>query len=131
MAGKKMPKITEAQLELMRIVWEKGETTVTEVWEALPPGRNVVRTTVMNVLARLAEKGWLKWRMVKNERVYTAARGREEAVKGLLTRLLDTAFDGSTANLVMALFSARGVSDKEAAHLHRIIDQSQQKERKP
>ncbi len=124
MAEKKLPKITEAQLELMRIVWEKGEATVTEVWEALPPDRRVVRTTVMNVLARLAEKDWLKRRMVKNELVYTAAVGREEGVKNLLTRLLDTAFDGSTANLVMTLVNARGISQEEAAHLRRVIDES-------
>ncbi len=124
MARKKLPKITEAQLELMQIVWEKGEATVTEVWEALPPRRRVVRTTVMNVLARIAEKGWLKRRMLKNELVYSAAVDKEEGVGTLLTRLLDTAFDGSTANLVMTLVNARGISDEEAERLHRIIDKS-------
>ena len=124
MPTKHLPKLTEAQLELMQIVWEKGDATVTDVWESLPANRRVVRTTVMNVLARLAEKGWLTCRMERNERVYRAAVAQNEAVTGLLTRLLDTAFHGSTANMVMALVDARGISDADAKRLRTIIDRS-------
>ncbi|MBI5722531.1 MAG: BlaI/MecI/CopY family transcriptional regulator [Planctomycetes bacterium] len=124
MPSKKLPKLTEAQLELMQIVWQKGRATVTEIWEALPSGRKVVRTTVMNVLARLAEKGWLKCRKIDNELVYSAAVQKDDAVEGLLTRLVDTAFGGSTANMVMTLFNSRGISEEEAVHLRRIIDES-------
>lgn len=124
MAGKKLPRLSEAQLELMSIIWGNGEATVTEVWESLPRGRHIARTTVMTVLARLAEKGWLRRRKSGNEYVYSPAVGRDKALGGLLSRLVDTAFAGSAEGLVMTLVNARGISREEAERLRRVIDAS-------
>jgi predicted transcriptional regulator len=125
-ARKKPPRLTETQLELMKIVWGMGQATVTDVWQALPPGRHVVRTTIMNMLARLAEKGFLRRKLVKNELIYTAAVGKEQAVGGILRRLLDSAFEGSTANLVTTLLDGRDISEQDASRLHQIIDRSRE-----
>lgn len=124
MTKKRLPRLSEAQLELMTIIWQKGEASVTEVWEALPPNRRVARTTTMTLLVRLANKGWLNRRKSKNEYIYSAAVGREEARGRLLSRLVKSAFDGSAASLVMTLVNARGISQEEASHLRRIIDES-------
>ncbi|MHC5056927.1 MAG: BlaI/MecI/CopY family transcriptional regulator [Planctomycetota bacterium] len=124
MAGRKLPRLSEAQLELMSIIWRKDKATVTEVWESLPRGRHIARTTVMTVLARLAKKGWLRRRKSGNEYVYSPAVGREKALGGMLSRLIDTAFGGSTEGLIMTLVNARGISEEEAERLRRIIDGS-------
>jgi len=121
---RKRPPLSQAQLELMDILWRKGKASVTEVWEALPPGRGVARTTIMTLLVRLERKGWLKRRKSGNEFIYSAAVGRQEALGGLLRRLADTVFDGSAAGLVATLVSARGISAREAEHLRRVIDES-------
>ena len=122
--AEKLPGISNAQLELMNIVWERGEASVTDVWQGLPEGRRLARTTVMTVLARLAEKGWLKRSKRKNEIFYAPAVAKEAALKGLVGRLLDAAFAGSLAKLVMTLVDVRGISSEEAAHLRQIIDGS-------
>ncbi|MHC4249018.1 MAG: BlaI/MecI/CopY family transcriptional regulator [Planctomycetota bacterium] len=124
MARRKLPRLSEAQLELMSIIWRKDEATVTEVWESLPRGRHIARTTVMTVLARLADKGWLRRRKSGNEYIYSPAVGRDKALGGMLSRLVDTAFAGSAEGLVMTLVNARGISKEEAERLRRIIDAS-------
>lgn len=124
MAKKRLPPLSEAQLELMNIVWAKGEASVTGVWEALPPARRVARTTTMTLLVRLARKGWLRRRRSGNEFLYSAAVDREEALGGLLSRLADTVFSGSAASLVATLVNAKGISAEEAAHLRQVIERS-------
>lgn len=124
MAKKKRPRLSDSQLELMNIIWEKGEATVTEVWQGLPPERRIARTTVMTVLHRLSEKGWLRRRKVGNEHVYAPSVSQKEALGGMLDRLLDTAFGGSAERLVLTLVNSRGISRDEAEHLRRIIEKS-------
>jgi BlaI family penicillinase repressor len=114
--------LSQAQMELMDIVWRKGEASVTEVWQALPADRRVARTTVMTLLVRLAKRGWLKRRKVGKEFVYAAVVGKDEALGGVLSRLVNTVFDGSAANLVMTLVNARGIGREEADRLRRLID---------
>jgi BlaI family transcriptional regulator, penicillinase repressor len=113
--------LSTAQLELMNILWEKGEATVTDIWSSLPKSRPLARTTVMTVLSRLAGKGILSRLKEKNEIVYRPAVPKDAVLGNLLTRLVDTAFAGSAANLVMTLVDARGISSKEATHLRKII----------
>jgi len=128
-SGKRgLPALSEGQLEIMNIVWELGECGVTRVWEALPAGRRLARTTVMTVLARLAEKGWLRRRKQGNEIVYSPAVPRDDALKGLVSRLVDSAFAGSAEELVMTLVAARGITGEEAARLRSIIDESAEAE---
>ncbi len=117
-----LPQLSQAQLELMDIVWRKGQAGVTEVWQALPPSWRVARNTVMTLLVRLARRGWLKRHKVGNELVYEPAVGKEQALGGVLSRLVSTVFDGSAANLVMTLVNTRGISREEADHLRLIID---------
>ena len=124
MAKRKLPRLSAAQLELMNILWDEGEASVTEVWKALPRSRRVARTTVMTVLVRLTERGWLRRRKSGKEFLYSALVSREEAMGGVLSRMADTVFGGSAESLVEALVTARGISREEAKHLRRIIDES-------
>ncbi|MHC5540329.1 BlaI/MecI/CopY family transcriptional regulator, partial [Singulisphaera rosea] len=55
-----LPPLSEAQLELMNIVWDHGEVTVAEAWKALTARRKVARNTVLTTLTRLEERGWLR-----------------------------------------------------------------------
>ena len=55
-----LPPLSEAQLEIMNVVWDRGEVTVAQVWKILSTRRKVARNTVQTMLARLEEKGWLR-----------------------------------------------------------------------
>ena len=120
-----MPPLSDTQLEIMNVVWERGEATVAQVWKTLAARRKVARNTVQTLLTRLEEKGWLQHRREGNAFFYSAAVPREATRKHLVERLLDTAFEGSTEGLVMALLSQRGVSKDEADRIRALIDEAE------
>jgi len=130
MATKNRPKLSEMQLELMNIIWEKGKATVTEVWEALPPERKLARTTVMTVLSRLSDYGWLEREKSGNEFIYIPAEKKDKVLGRLVSRLVETAFAGSTKDMIMTLVSERGISNEEAEHLRKIIAEAEKNSHK-
>jgi predicted transcriptional regulator len=124
----KLPKLTDSQLQLMHILWDRGEATVSEVWQALPEDGRVARTTVMTVLSRLADKGWLLKGRQGGELVYRAAVDRDKALRGILAGVVDGVFRGSAEQLVSTLIHSSGISKEEADRLRRIIESSAEDE---
>jgi predicted transcriptional regulator len=122
-----LPPLSGAQIEIMDVVWARGEVTVTEVWKALEERRPIARTTVLTVIDRLVKKGWIRRRAASQQHFYSAARSREATLGGLVERLVDTVFAGSAENLVVALLDGRGVSDEEAKRIRILIQQSRRK----
>jgi len=121
--------LSEAQLGIMNIIWEKGEATVTEVWEEISKKRPVARTTIMTLITRLEEKGWLKHREIIPTYIYTATRTKEQSTGEIITGILNKVFAGSTENLMMTLLGHKKVSRKELARIKEIIAQAE-RERK-
>src|SRR5579872_1236861 len=108
-----LPRLSEAQLELMHIIWESGETTVGEVWRRLATRRRVARNTVLTLMERLVKKGWLRRRTAGHAFSYSAAVERQVTLGRIVGRLVDTAFGGSAEGLVIALLDERGVTAAE------------------
>jgi predicted transcriptional regulator len=126
MAKSKMPpRLSEAQLEIMNVVWDHGEVTVGEVWRALSARRKVARNTVQTMLVRLEERGWLRCQTDSHAFRYSAAVPREATLGTMIRRLVDTAFGGSAEGLVMALLDGRGVSRDEADRIRTMIDRAE------
>ena len=123
------PPLSAAQLEIMNLVWDRGEVTVGEVHEILAGRKSVARNTVQTTLVRLEEKGWLTHRVVANAFRYTATAPRRKTLRQMVGELVDSAFGGSTEGLVMALLEERGVSKTEAQRLRALIDESERKAR--
>lgn len=115
------PPLTEAQLDIMDVIWELGEATVADVWRGVSARRPVARNTVLTMITRLEEKGWLRHRAVGNAFRYTALLSREAAQQGLLRRLLNTAFKGSAEGLVMALLEDRSLTRDESERIRTIL----------
>ena len=122
-----LPPLSEAQMEIMSIVWNRGEATVADVWKALGSRRKVARSTVLTMLMRLQEKGWLSCDEEGHAFRYRAAVPREATLSGMVRRLVDTAFGGSAEGLVMALLHDRGVSKEEAKRIKKMIDRAEDK----
>ncbi len=120
--------LSDAQIEIMDLVWARSEATVTEIWKLLAARRSVARTTVLTVMDRLVKKGWLRRRTSDQQHVYSAARTREATLGGLVHRLVDTAFAGSAESLVVALLDGRGVSDAEAKRIRKLIQEARRKQ---
>ena len=125
-----LPPLSEAQLEIMSIVWDRGEATVAEVWRALAARRKVARNTVLTMLARLEEKGWLRRDAAGHAHRYRAAVPRDATLGTMIRRLVETAFDGSAEGLMLALLHGRGVSKEEAARIRALIDQAEKRRRR-
>jgi BlaI family penicillinase repressor len=119
-----LPPLSEAQIEIMNVVWERGEVTVADVWKALTARRKVARNTVLTMITRLEEKGWLCRDDAGHAFRYRAAVPREATLGTMIRRLVDTAFGGSAEGLVMALLHDRGVSKEEAKRIRAMIDRA-------
>jgi BlaI family transcriptional regulator, penicillinase repressor len=122
------PALSEAQLEIMNLIWDRGEATVGEVWKALAARRPVARNTVQTLIARLEEKGWLVHREEGAGFAYRAARPRETTLRGMVRRLVDTAFSGSREELVLALVEDESLSETEIERIRAIIDRAERRQ---
>lgn len=112
---------TDAELALLRVLWTRGPSTVRQVVDAL--GHDTGYTTVLKTLQIMTEKGLV----VRDERVrthvYDAAYSQDETQRSLVSDLLDRAFGGSAATLVLQALAARKTSPEELAEIKRFLDQ--------
>lgn len=115
------PPLTAAQLEVMQVIWECGEVTVTDVWQAVREIRDVARATVQTVIQRLEDKGWLMHREIGQAFVYSARHPRESTQGKLVSDLVESAFGGSASGLVKALLHDRKLSVEEAKRIRALI----------
>lgn len=123
--------LSDGQLEIMNVVWERGEVSVSEIWEILSARRPLARNTVQTTIARLEEKGWLRHRTLGKTYLYSPVLSRESTLGSLVEQLVETAFDGSAEGLVLALLEGRGLSREEAERIRTLIDQADKKRKGP
>ena len=121
------PPFTEAQLEVINVVWERGEATISEVWQALRQHRKIARATVQTVVQRLEGKGWLRHRPIGKTFMFSVMFSKEDVQGRLVNNLVDNAFGGSVEGLVWALLKNREVSSAEAKRIQTMIDQAKKK----
>ncbi len=119
------PPLTTSQLEVMNVIWERGEVTVTDVWQAIREVRDVARATVQTVIQRLEDKGWLTHREIGQAFVYAARHPRESTQGQLVADLVKSAFGGSAAGLVKALLHDHQLSADEAKRIRALISESE------
>lgn len=122
---KKERKLSDANLEVMKAIWQKGgEVTINDIFDAVNAGRRkkVIRATIQVQMRRLEAYGWLKHRVQEREFIYTALREEEEAKRGILDGIRDRVFGGSTTELVKCLFENGAVSAEELRRIQEILD---------
>jgi BlaI family transcriptional regulator, penicillinase repressor len=113
--------LSPAQFEIMNVIWERGNASVADVWDALRARRPVVRNTVLTHMTRLEERGWLVRRAVRNSFIYSAATERRKVVRGLVSRLVQTAFGGSASGLIAALIEEENLTPAEITRIRKLI----------
>lgn len=117
--------LTELQLEIMSVLWERGEATAVEVREALRPDRDLAQTTVSTLLSRLEKRGLVAHRTEGRQYVYRAvveeARVRRSVVTGL-SGMADRLFAGDLAELVTQLLAEGDVDADDLARVRRMIE---------
>ena len=118
--ARQLPLPTDAELEILLILWDGGPQTVREVHAALKD-KQTGYTTVLKQLQVMTEKGLVERSERFRSHLYAATQPRESTQQGLINDLLQRAFSGSAKNLVLGALSARPVSAEEIAEIKRAI----------
>ena len=115
------PVLTELELEIMKVVWERDSATVRDVYETLRERRQIAYTTVMTMMRILERKGHLKVRKSDRAYVYRPARPRQRVVGEMVREFVDRVFGGAAEPLVQHLVRDRHLSEDDlreiAVHL--------------
>ena len=121
----KMPvtrKPTEAELEILRVLWTKGSATVRDVHDVLNAERAMGYTTVLKTLQIMTEKGLVNRVEAGKAHIYTPAMREEDMQGQLLKELSEKLFSGSTALLAMHALSLNPASDDELQQIKALIE---------
>ncbi|HXV85172.1 MAG TPA: BlaI/MecI/CopY family transcriptional regulator [Gemmatimonadales bacterium] len=123
-ANQAAPNPTNAELEILRVLWRLGPSTVRDVHQALNREPPVGYTTVLKLLQIMAEKGLVSRDETSRSHVYQAAFSPEATRRRLVSDLLDRAFEGSALGLVMQALEARPASREDLQRIRELLDQS-------
>lgn len=127
MARPRARELTERELEVMHVFWDRGESTVAEVRDEMAvAGRDLAYTTVATLTRILAEKGFLKQTSDERPFRYRSVRSFEEVSRSLVGDLVDRVFHGSREQLLLRLFEHRRLSQEERALLQSILREKKQ-----
>jgi predicted transcriptional regulator len=113
-------KPTDAELAILRVLWERGPSTVRQIAEVL--GKDTGYTTVLKLLQIMTEKRLVTRDESERTHVYKAAYTEDETQRQLVSDLLDRAFGGSAAKLVLQALAARRASPEELAEIRKLLD---------
>jgi predicted transcriptional regulator len=117
------PRPTDAELELLTVLWSRGPSTVRDVHETIARRRPTQYTTVLKQMQIMAAKGLVSRDEKLRAHVYETARPREWTERQLAGDFLQRAFEGSASRLMVGALSARKTSKKELAELRRLLDE--------
>ncbi|MBS1858631.1 MAG: BlaI/MecI/CopY family transcriptional regulator [Acidobacteria bacterium] len=118
-----LPRPTDAELEILTVLWSRGPSTVRAVHDVIAQRRPAQYTTILKLMQIMAEKRLVRRDEEQRAHVYEASRPREWTQRQLAGDLLDRAFAGSAAELMMGALAARKASKKELAEIRRMLDQ--------
>ena len=120
------PRPTEAELEILRVLWDRGPSTVRQVHEALAAARDTGYTTTLKLMQIMADKGLVTRDESARTHVYAARASQESTQRQLISDLVARAFGGSAAELVLRALSSHKTTDEELREIRRLIDEARE-----
>src|SRR5690349_12747573 len=122
--------LTELQVAIMRVLWERGQATVAEICDALKSERGLALTTVATLLSRLEKRGIVTHEARARQFVYNALVTESDVRTSMIGELTERLFDGDVAEVVSHLLTAREVSPGDIERLKQLLnDHARDKER--
>jgi BlaI family transcriptional regulator, penicillinase repressor len=122
-----LPRPTDAELAILRVLWEHGPSTVRQVHEALAGTRDTGYTTTLKLMQIMADKRLVTRDESARTHVYTASVNEERTQGQLVKDLVDRAFGGSAKALVLRALSAEGTTAEELRDIRKLIDEYREK----
>ena len=121
MARKKSETLTDAELRLMEILWEKGSATVNDVLDALPEDNQLAYSTVLTFMRILERKGYLTHEKRSRAFVYSPVIDRSEARQNVIGYVLNRFFNNSPEQLVLNMLESEKLNSKELEKLKKLL----------
>jgi BlaI family penicillinase repressor len=118
-----LPKPTESELTILRTLWQRGPSTVRDVFEHIGKTQKTGYTTVLKIMQIMSEKGLVKRDERDRSHVYEAAVSQEQTQRQVLRHLLDRVFSGSSHKLVMQALAAKKATPEELAEIRKLLDE--------
>jgi len=109
--------LTDAELEIMQVVWDRGKATVRDVYETLNERRKVAYTTVLTMMKLLEHKGFLSRDDSERTHVYKPRRQRQRVVSAMVDDFIERVFQGASRPLLMHLLEENDLSPEEIEQL--------------
>jgi predicted transcriptional regulator len=125
-----LPRPTDAELAILRVLWERGPSTVRQVHEVLARERPTAYTTALKLMQIMTEKGLVGRDERDRTHVYHPRLSEEQTQRQLIRDLLDRAFGGSSSKLVMQALATRRASAEELTEIRRLLDGRKDGERR-
>ena len=120
---KKTTRPTDAELEILRVLWEKGPCTVRQVFDTISQNRQTGYTTILKLMQIMAEKKLVTRDESNRTHLYKAKSRQEQTQKQLVVDLISRAFGGSTNKLVMQALQSKKISPDEIEEIRTMLDQ--------
>jgi len=117
--------LTPQELEIMKLVWQRGDATVRDIYEALLERRKIAYTTVMTMMKILEAKGYLKKRRQDRAYLYRPAHPKNQVIGGMIREFVDRVFNGSAEPLLVHLVKSRHLSEKDLQKIARMVEESE------
>jgi predicted transcriptional regulator len=121
---------TDQELEILKVIWQLGPSTVREVHQKLLKHRKIAYTTVLTMMGILERKGHLKKTAGERAYLYRSAKPQSQVTAGMVKEFVNRVFNGSTKPLLVHLVEDRGVSAQEIAELQSLLEQSKVEKKK-
>lgn len=124
MARSKSATLTEAELRIMNVLWQKGSATVHEILEALPPKPPLAYNSVLTIVRILEKKGYVKHVKDKRAHVYIPQVDRKDATRSEVRRLVSRFFGNSHELLVLNILEDKRIDRAELDRLRQLLEGS-------
>jgi len=122
MVDRQPPRPTDAELAILRVLWDRGPSTVRDVHDDLNRHATTGYTTVLKLLQIMTEKGLVVRDEAQRAHIYEARHSEQKTQRQLLSDLADRAFGGSAAKLVMQALSGRKTNPEDLEAIRNLLD---------
>ena len=119
----KQNKPTESEMEILKVLWEKGPSTVREVHDILSKKKEAGYTTTLKLMQIMNEKGLLIRNDESKSHIYSAVVKKQSIQKEVVGKLIDGLFKGSSANLIMHALGNHRASEEEIREIKKYLDE--------
>ncbi|HXE54903.1 MAG TPA: BlaI/MecI/CopY family transcriptional regulator [Tepidisphaeraceae bacterium] len=123
MARKALPRPTDVELAILRVLWERGPSSVRDVHNALLENRDTGYSTTLKMMQVMFDKGLLRRDESRRPQVYAPATPEEQTQKQIVDDLVQKVFGGSARKLVLRAVQSENVTSQELAEIRRLIKQ--------